>query len=96
MHYNNVYFNTTLPPVVSNEEMIILFLELQAGSINAREKLISHNIRYVIYIIKNNFDRIIYSMDYDLNDFISIGIIGLIKAIDTYKLENGTSFLGYA
>ena len=96
MHYNNIYFNTTLPPVLSKEEMLDLFLELKEGSISAREKLILHNIKFVIYIIKNNFDMIIYNMNYDFNDFISIGIIGLIKAIDTYKLENGTSFLGYA
>lgn len=52
---------------------------------DARNKIISHNIRLVIYRINTRFEMV----DYDKSDLISIGIIGLIKAVDTYNGKKG-------
>lgn len=58
---------------------------------DARNTLVEYNLRLVAHIIKkyNNFDR-------DMDDLISIGTIGLIKAINTYDLEKGNRLVTYA
>lgn len=65
--------------------------ELAQGSKQAREKLINHNLRLVAHVAKkyeNNID--------DMEDLISIGTIGLIKAIDSYKNDQKTRLATYA
>ena len=57
----------------------------------AREKLIEHNLRLVAHVVKKY-----YAMQYDQNDLISIGTIGLIKAIDTFNHEKGIRLSSYA
>jgi RNA polymerase sporulation-specific sigma factor len=61
------------------------------GDLSARNTLVEYNLRLVAHIIKkyNNFDR-------DMDDLISIGTIGLIKAINTYDLEKGSRLVTYA
>lgn len=61
------------------------------GDLSARNLLVEYNLRLVAHIIKkyNNFDR-------DINDLISIGTIGLIKAINTYDIEKGNRLVTYA
>lgn len=57
----------------------------------AREKLIEHNLRLVAHIIKKY-----YSTGYDQDDLISIGTIGLIKAINSYSLDRNVRLATYA
>ena len=57
----------------------------------ARGKLIEHNLRLVAHIVKKY-----YSMSKNQDDLISIGTIGLIKAIDSFDSRNGTRFATYA
>ena len=63
----------------------------KAGDLEARNILVEYNLRLVAHIVKkyNNFDR-------DTDDLISIGTIGLIKAINTYDLEKGSRLVTYA
>lgn len=58
---------------------------------SARNKLIEHNLRLVAHIIKKY-----YSVDYDQDDLISIGTIGLIKAVNSYTSDKGTKLATYA
>lgn len=63
----------------------------EAGDLSARDILIEHNLRLVAHIVKkyNQGDR-------DIEDLISIGTVGLIKAIDTYKSGKGNKLSTYA
>ena len=61
------------------------------GDIDAKNKLIEHNLRLVAHIIKKY-----YSVGYDQDDLISIGTIGLIKAINSYTSDKGTRLATYA
>lgn len=68
------------------------YLEMaRGGDINAREKLIEHNLRLVAHIVKKY-----YSSYSEQDDLISIGTIGLIKAVDSFKYEKGTRLATYA
>lgn len=61
------------------------------GDLEARNILVEYNLRLVAHIVKkyNNFER-------DTDDLISIGTIGLIKAINTYDMEKGSRLVTYA
>ncbi len=83
--------NTTFPPPLSDKEEKEYFEKMKNGDTSARNTLIEHNLRLVAHIAKKY-----YSSVNDEDDLISIGTIGLIKAIDTYKPESGTRFATYA
>ena len=81
----------TFPPPLSKEEEQEVFAQLHAGSTEARETLIVHNLRLVVYIAKK-FE----SSGLGLEDLISIGTIGLIKGINTYRPDKGVRLATYA
>jgi len=62
-----------------------------AGDIDARNKLIEHNLRLVAHIIKKY-----YTQTSEQDDLISIGTIGLIKGISTYRSDKGVRLATYA
>ncbi len=78
------------PALKANEEENLLKLS-EKGDINAKNTLIEHNLRLVAHVIKKY-----YSNYAEQDDLISIGTIGLIKAIDTFKSEKGTRLATYA
>lgn len=78
------------PPPLSASEERDAFLLVKSGDEDARQKLILHNLRLVSHIVKKY-----YSTYPDSEDLVSIGIIGLVKAIDTFKIESGTRFATY-
>ncbi|MBE6700762.1 MAG: sigma-70 family RNA polymerase sigma factor [Ruminococcaceae bacterium] len=81
----------SFPPPLSAAEEREYFLKMKNGDADARNELIIRNLRLVAHIIKK------YYTNYDdQEDLISIGTIGLIKAIDTYDIKNGTRFATYA
>jgi RNA polymerase sporulation-specific sigma factor len=65
--------------------------EFKQGSQDARNKLIEHNLRLVAHVVKKY-----ESSGEDMEDLISIGIIGLIKAINTFNNERGVRLATYA
>lgn len=78
------------PPLTADEEK--KFLQKYAeGDLKAKHILIEHNLRLVTHIIK----KYQYLED-DIEDLISIGTIGLIKAVTTFNLEKNTKFATYA
>lgn len=81
----------TLPTPLSREEEGELIARLQQGDTQARQALIEHNLRLVVYIAKK-FDNTSVGVE----DLISIGTIGLIKAINTFNLEKNIKLATYA
>ena len=69
-----------------------LFLALNNGDRNAREKIISNNTKLVWHIVKKYYN----SIDYDQDDLYQIGVIGLIKAVDTFDITKNFKFSSYA
>lgn len=81
----------TFPQPLSEQEEHHYIERFQAGDEEARNLLIEHNLRLVAHILKK-FD----GTGEDLDDLISIGTIGLIKAINTYNPDKGTKLATYA
>lgn len=79
------------PPILSPEEEKKYFDEMKKGSEDARQKLILHNLRLVAHIVRKY-----YAASKNQEDLVSIGTIGLVKAVDTYNAGNGTKFATYA
>ena len=77
-------------PLTAREELAT-FAALQAGDPAAREKLIRHNLRLVAHIVKKY-----YALPADQDDLISIGAIGLMKAVDTFDSTRRARFSTYA
>ena len=80
-----------LPPLSKEVEDDLVNKYNETGDIEARNKLIEHNLRLVVYVAKR-FDTNITNLE----DLISIGTIGLIKAINTYKLDKNIKLATYA
>ena len=83
------YFaNGSYPQPLSPEDEADCLAKMKAGSKHARDKLIMHNMRLVAHIAKK------YGKN-DLDDLISIGSIGLIKGVESYSTEKGTTLATY-
>lgn len=80
-----------LPAPLSSEEETLLLMHLDDDVLEARQTLIEHNLRLVVYIAKK-FDN----TGVGVEDLISIGTIGLIKAINTFKSDKNIKLATYA
>ena len=80
-----------LPPPLKKDIEEDLVRKSNMGDLNARNKLIEHNWRLVVFLAKK-YD----TTKYDLEDLVSIGTIGLIKGIKTYKLDKNIKLATYA
>ncbi len=83
--------NQSFPPPLPSEEEKKLFVCAKKGDRAARTKLIEHNLRLVAHIVRKY-----YTSYRTPDDLISIGSLGLIKAIDSFNIENGARFATYA
>lgn len=79
------------PPPLSAKREDELLEKSQNGDIDARNKLIEHNLRLVAHIVKKY-----YALSAEQDDLISIGTIGLIKAVSTFKSDKGIRLATYA
>ena len=80
-----------LPPPLTPEQEKALLAEMAAGSSAARDALITHNLRLVVYLAKKY-----ESSGVPTEDLISIGTIGLIKAVNTYSPDRCIKLATYA
>ena len=80
-----------LPPPLKKDVEEDLVKRSNTGDLEARNKLIEHNLRLVVFLAKK-YDNTMY----DLEDLVSIGTIGLIKGIKTYKLDKNIKLATYA
>ncbi len=83
--------NGSFPKPLSAKEERACFEAMAAGDQKARDRLVEHNLRLVAHIIKKY-----YSSASDQEDLISIGTVGLIKAVGTFDYSKGTRFATYA
>ena len=91
---NAVYYingSESLPPPLSKAEETAIMERIRSGDSRAREPLIVHNLRLVVYIAKK-FE----SPSAGTEDLISIGTIGLIKAVNTFSPEKNIKLATYA
>ena len=94
---SNIFFtgyvtgNTTFPKPLNEKEEEFYLMEFQGGNVEAKSVLIERNLRLVAHIVKK------YSYpNKDIDDLISIGTVGLIKAIESFNLGKGTRLATYA
>ena len=83
--------SNSFPDVLSKEDEEKYIMEFQKGNAEARNILIEHNLRLVAHIVKK-FEN----TKEDKDDLLSIGSIGLIKAIDSYKPSSNVRLATYA
>ena len=91
LFFTGSYSNNVFLEPLSPEEEEKAINDMLNGSVDARNKLIEHNLRLVAHIVKK-FDV----KEENTDDLISIGTIGLIKGIDTYKNNKKTKITTYA
>lgn len=92
--YNEIFFigcDDKLPPPLSREEELHYLTLYKTGDESAKEVLIEHNLRLVVFLAKKY-----ESTGYDIEDLVSIGSIGLIKGINTYKIDKNIKLATYA
>lgn len=93
MNTNELFISgNELPQKLTKEEMYKLLEKVKQGDLKAKEKVVMHNIRLVVYLVFKYFDN----TDYEKKDLISIGNIGLLKAIDTFDVLKNIEFSSYA
>lgn len=91
---NDVFYinsNESLPPPLTKEGEQNLYNEISQGKESSKNKLIVHNLRLVVYIAKK-FEN----SGVPIDDLISIGTIGLIKAVNTFSPERSIKLATYA
>lgn len=91
---NTVFYiggTDVLPPPLKGEEEQNTLIGLEEGDESAKQKLIEHNLRLVVFIARR-FE----STGVNLEDLISIGTIGLIKAVNTYRRDKNIKLATYA
>lgn len=81
--------SSSFPKPLSEEEESLCLKKMKAGDKSARDKLINHNLRLVAHVVKK------YSGAADTDDLISVGSIGLVKAIDSFEDGKGTRLATY-
>lgn len=92
--YSDCFFigsTDALPPPLDKDIELSLLIKTQAGDMEARNTLIEHNLRLVVFLAKK-FDN----TGYELEDLVSIGSLGLIKGIMTYKPDKNIKLATYA
>jgi len=88
---NYINGNETLLPPLDREKEEYYLERFQCGDIDARNKLIEHNLRLVVFVARK------YETNtYNLEDLISIGTLGLIKGIQTFKIDKNIKLATYA
>lgn len=83
--------NEALPQPLTAEEESICFAQMNNGDESARDKLVEHNLRLVVFLAKK-FE----STGIDMEDLISVGTIGLIKAINSFRADKQIKLATYA
>ena len=91
---NDIYYiggTDVLPPPLKGQEELDTLILLEKGDESAKQKLIEHNLRLVVFIARR-FEN----TGVNLEDLISIGTIGLIKAVNTYRREKNIKLATYS
>ena len=87
---------SSFPKQLSSKEEEECIALIAQGDMDARGKLIEHNLRLVAYIVNKNYPEAVRGCQQDADDLISIGTIGLIRAAETFDYTKGRRFSTYA
>ena len=82
--------NKSFPPPLTKDEEATLFEKFRQGDLSARDKIIEHNLRLVSHIIRKYYSSYEYP-----DELLSVGSLGLIKAVDSFNAGFGTRFATY-
>lgn len=88
--FTGSYSINVFPPPLSKDEEELCLEQMKNGSIEARNKLIEHNLRLIAHLVKKY-----ESKDISSDDLISIGTIGLIKGVDSYDPNKNIKITTY-
>ena len=94
LKYNECFFvgaTDKLPPPLSKEKELQYLIKAKSGDNEARNVLIEHNLRLVVFLAKKYENT-----GFDIEDLVSIGSVGLIKGINTYKIDKNIKLATYA
>jgi len=87
-----LFFNYgNLPNTLNKQEIYELFIRMKKGDSLAKEKIVLHNLRLVIVVLKRY-----YACGINLEELVSVGNIGLMKAINTFDINKNLEFSTYA
>ncbi len=89
---NESLFTGCLPNTLSQEELYSYFEKMKSGDKRAREIIITHNIKLVLYRIEKRFNDV----PYDKQELASVGLIGLINSVDNFDTSKQLQFSTYA
>lgn len=92
MYNNNTFNQENVPKALSKEEVKECFVRYRNGDLKARNQVIEHNIRLVMYRINTRFAN----FSFDPEEMCAYGLIGLIKSVDTFDLDKNINFASYA
>lgn len=93
MNYEELFIESNkLPKPLSKKELYSYLEQYKQGDLKAREQVIIHNIRLVLYQVSKNFAN----TPYDKKELVSIGIVGLVKSVDTFDTDKNFEFATYA
>lgn len=92
MNPNSFILSSNLPKILNQNEILLLFEDYQKGNHQARNIIIERNLRLIRYIINKYFKEV----PIEEEELFSIGMIGLIKSVDTFNLTKKTKFPTYA
>ena len=87
-----LFVENNLPKPLDDKEIVEYFIRFQNGDLKSREIIINHNIKLVLYRVPGKFS----SYPYDMDELVSIGLMGLIKAVDTFDINKEVKFSTYA
>lgn len=92
MKSNNLIYKINFPDVLSNDEFSDYYYLFKKGDMNARNILIERNMKLVESIVRNKF----LDSGFELEELFEIGMIGLVKAIDSFDIELNNKISTYA
>ena len=92
MNYNNFFVDYELPTPLSDSELYECFKKYKSGDIKVRNFIILHNVKLVISRVIKKFSNV----PFDKKELVSVGLIGLVKSVDTFDISRNIKFSTYA
>lgn len=90
--FTNIFIDNNLPKALSKEKQKELFIRYKNGDLEARDLLIEHNLRLVVNEVIRKFSK----SSSEAKDLVSIGTLGLIKAVDNFDVDKNILFATFA
>ncbi len=92
MKYCELFIDNNIKEPLDENTLKSYFIKMKEGDLKARDIIITHNIKLVLGRVVKRFGN----TDYEKNELVSVGIIGLLKSVDTFDITKGLKFSTYA